>query len=183
MPCCLFCKLTPNDGMALAKLKRKSSTTVSGLIFPIISTLAKELVSFNISASSDRSTERLIVGTDSDLSLSDNVTYNNLVFDGINISQTLSSVGLDAEYKVAKFILDDWVLRGFSSLDLEQFDEDLNFYEKKLFVADAKVRENYDLDSQKLVYGAQLLGAFPTRLSSTMIFTASIAVIVSSPNP
>jgi hypothetical protein len=39
--------------------------------------------------------------------LSDNVTYNNLVFDGINISQTLSSVGLDAEYKVAKFILDD----------------------------------------------------------------------------
>ena len=62
MPCCLFCKLTPNDGMALAKLKRKSSTTVSGLIFPIISTLAKELVSFNISAFTERSIDRLQVG-------------------------------------------------------------------------------------------------------------------------
>jgi hypothetical protein len=61
-------------------------------------------------------------------------------------------------WKTPKFILDDWVLRGFSSLDLAQFDEDLNFYEKKLSVADAKVRKNYDLDSQKLVYGAQLLG-------------------------
>jgi hypothetical protein len=38
---------------------------------------------------------------------SDNVTYDNLVFDGIKISQTLSSDGLDADYKVAKFILDD----------------------------------------------------------------------------
>jgi hypothetical protein len=61
-------------------------------------------------------------------------------------------------WKTPKFVLDDWVLRGFSNLDLVKFDEDLNFYEKKLFVADAKVRKNYDLDSQKLVYGAQLLG-------------------------
>ena len=39
--------------------------------------------------------------------LSANVTYDNLVFDGINISQTLSSNGLLANYKVATFIIDD----------------------------------------------------------------------------
>ena len=36
-----------------------------------------------------------------------NLTYDNLVFDGINITQTLSTNGLLANYKVAKFILDD----------------------------------------------------------------------------
>jgi hypothetical protein len=36
-----------------------------------------------------------------------NVTYDNLVFDGIKITQTLSTNGLLANYKVAKFIFDD----------------------------------------------------------------------------
>ncbi len=36
-----------------------------------------------------------------------NVTYDNLLFDGIKITQTLSTNGLLANYKVAKFIFDD----------------------------------------------------------------------------